>query len=105
MEEQLHLAEQRLVDLEKRILSVEAVESTASKENADDSALQAYQTIVLNKLKSIRSAMLSEVGDIDAVRSERDSAVAQNRKLEAELARQNYRIAHLIKALTEAQKR
>lgn len=105
MEEQLKLAEQRLVDLEKRILSVEAVESAVSKENADDSALQAYQAIVLTKLKSIRSAMLSEVGDIDAVRSERDSAVAQNRKLQAEVAKQNYRIAHLIKALNEAQQK
>lgn len=103
MEEQLQRAEQRLLDLESRLTQVEQVGSAAAKGSEDDGALQAYQAVVLDKLKAVRQAMLEEVGDIGAVRRERDAAVALNVKLEAEIAKQNYRIAHLIKALNEAQ--
>jgi hypothetical protein len=102
METQLEAAEKHLLDLEQRVLSVERV---GVQGNADDSALRDFQGVVLEKLKSIRSSMLEEVGDIAGVRRERDAAVAASTQQGLEIQRQNYRIAHLIKALNEAQKK
>ena len=99
------VAEQRLHELESRLIAVERVGAAATQGDADDGAVQAYQAVVLDRLKSIRHALLEEVGDIAAIRRERDEAVALNVKMEADLAKQNYRIAHLIKALNEAQQK
>lgn len=103
MEEQLNLAEERLKQLESRLISVETVR--AADGSCEDGALRKYQAVVLTRLKAVREALLEEGGDIEALRKERDHAAALNRKYEAEISKQNYRIAHLIKALNEAQKK
>ena len=100
MDPRLQAAEDRLKDLEERVHSVE---HTASKGSGDDNHIREYQAVVLERLKSIRQTMLEEVGDIDAVRKERDTAVSLAARQKTEIDQLNYRVNHLIKALNEAQ--
>jgi hypothetical protein len=46
---------------------------------------------------------VEESGDIDAIRAERDAALAEVAKLKKDNARLDYRVKHLIKMLNESE--
>ena len=72
---------------------------------SNDASLLAYQTQLLEKLTCVRDALSIEGGDIGQVREERDLFRAENTKLKLEAEKLNYRVKHLVKALTKAEER
>ena len=97
----------RMTVLENKIVDLEA--SCGRKNNQTDSditsgSLHEYQVQLHQKLVNIRSALISEGGDISQIREERDLYLAENTQLKKETERLNYRVQHLIKALDVAEK-
>jgi len=99
-------AEALLKTLQKRVQALEKAGPAAGGGRGgggggDGPALRAYQTEMLGKLRALRKA-LQEEGDLTSVKEERDAALAENAKLKKDLAKAQYRIMHLKRALVEA---
>ena len=67
--------------------------------NVDKHALAKFQLQMIDRLKEIRSTIMSSGGDVVAIKAERDAALAENAKLKADAAKMEYRINHLVKML------
>lgn len=97
--------EEQMGALEERLKKMELNSSSKAGGGADsaavEKALQTYQVQMLAKLKAIRDQIANEGGDATVVRKERDVALAENAKMKVEIERMNYRINHLVRALSE----
>ena len=98
-------AEDRLKTLEERLLAVESTSAGAASTADVELALHQYQKQILGKLKEVREKIAEEGGDISTIRRERDEAVSQNALLSKEIAKLNYRVQHLVKALNAEETR
>lgn len=112
----MDIAENTLRSLEERVLAVEAsakcnATSGVSDEDKVSIAIKAYQIQMLNRLKEIQAAMEREQsgssasGDVLKIIAERDMALAEVKKQNTEIAKLNYRVNHLVKALNEEERK
>ena len=102
----IQAAEERMLSIEQRILSIESSKCSSSTSSADvEQALNHYQKQILVKLKAVRDQIMEEGGDVSTIKKERDEAIAQNVLLKKEIEKLNYRVRHLIKELNEEEKR
>eukprot|EP00282_Hemiselmis_andersenii_P002704 CAMPEP_0114131696 /NCGR_PEP_ID=MMETSP0043_2-20121206/12695_1 /TAXON_ID=464988 /ORGANISM="Hemiselmis andersenii, Strain CCMP644" /LENGTH=112 /DNA_ID=CAMNT_0001225153 /DNA_START=60 /DNA_END=395 /DNA_ORIENTATION=- len=62
-------------------------------------ALAEYQAAMLEKLRALRISMDEEGAQNAAIKSERDSAVSSLATSEEKLAKQQFRIVHLLRAI------
>ena len=99
VEEQMGLLEERLKKMELSGNKQASGDSDSSA--AVEKALQTYKVQMLTKLKAIRDQIANEGGDVAVVRKERDAALVENAKMKVEIERMNYRINHLVRALSE----
>jgi chromosome segregation ATPase len=97
----LPAAEKRMGSIEERLLSLETAIGGSQQLStaASNEALLDYQIQLLGKLKSIRTALTSEGGDVGQIKEQRDKLQTENAKLKKEIDKLNYRVAHLIKSL------
>lgn len=98
-------AEDRLKSIEDRLLAVESTSAGTASTADVELALHQYQKQILGKLKEVRDKIAEEGGDISTIRKERDEAVNQNALLVKEIAKLNYRVQHLVKALNAEEAR
>lgn len=99
----LEAAVVKLSELDQRLKDLETLGGKRASSEQDGQLLKQYQATVLDKLKLLKQKMLAEIGDIDAIKRERDVAIAESDRLLRENEQLNYRVAHLIKALNDAQ--
>ena len=78
-------AEAKIEEIEKRLADLE-VAKKRSGGVADREVLQTFQKTLLVRLKEIRAA-LGDDGDVEKVKKERDSALAEVASLKKELER------------------
>lgn len=98
--------EKKLAELESRLGSVESQTSAQEeRKRADREVLAQYQSQLLPKLISIREKIMSENGNIDEIKEQRDAALSENIALKKEIEKLNYRVAHLVKALNEEEQK
>ena len=94
-------AEAKIEEIEKRLADLEVAKKRGGSV-ADREVLQTFQKKLLVRLKEIRAA-LGDDGDVEKVKKERDSALAEVASLKKELERADYRIKHLVKELNKAE--
>ena len=101
----------RVADLEARLLKVE-LEDGQQRGGSSEVLLLEYKIQLVGRLKEVRDALLHESGsggggsgDNSIIVAERDALKAENASMRKEIDRLNYRVAHLIKALNEEEKR
>lgn len=99
-------AELRMSAIEGKLTAFEA--SRGNKSNqintaASNEIVIDYQTQLLDRLKCIRDALAADGGDFGQIKEERDILQAENLKLKKETEKLNYRVNHLVKALTAAE--
>ena len=94
-------AEQLVSDLERRVTLMElGSASVDSRKASDNEEMRGFKLNILTKLKTIRDKLVSEGGDPEQLKKERDEALAENIKMKKEMEKQAYRIKHLIKELS-----
>ena len=67
--------------------------------------MRAYQAQVLQKVKAIRDALVSEVGNITGLKEAKEAADIENIRLKKEVERLNYRVHILLKSLKEEEEK
>jgi uncharacterized coiled-coil protein SlyX len=98
--------EKKLTEIESRLGSLENQTShQEERKRGDREVLAQYQSQLLPKLISIREKILSENGNIDEIKGQRDAAVSENIALKKEIEKLNYRITHLVKSLNEEEQK
>ena len=103
----IEIAENKLIELEQRIQSVESNNKINSKiiNEKITNSVHDIQLNMLERLKEIRIAMDNEqinnvsTPDVINIIAERDNALLQLKKAQNEIDKLNYRIKHLVKEL------
>ena len=99
-------ADTRMSAIEGKLTALEASRGNNTNQMstaASNEVLFDYQFQLLDKLRNIRDALAADGGDLGQIREERDNLQAENLKLKKEAEKLNYRVRHLVKALTAAE--
>jgi chromosome segregation ATPase len=100
MEEQVQALERRMATLEA---GATASPVSLNSVGSSGKSLEDYESTVMQRLDEARARMLAEAGDVEALRSERDSARSEAARLRKENEQLRYRVNHLIKNLNAAE--
>ena len=99
-------ADVRMSAIEGKLTAIEASRGNNTNQMstaAFNEVLFDYQTQLLDKLRNVRKALTADGGDLGQIKEERDNLQAENLKLKKEAEKLNYRVKHLVKALTAAE--
>ena len=99
-------ADVRMSAIEGKLTAIEASRGNNTNQMstaAFNEVLFDYQTQLLDKLRNVRNALTADGGDLGQIKEERDNLQAENLKLKKEAEKLNYRVKHLVKALTAAE--